>query len=75
MWKQVIFWCAIFVVAVISAALIGEMGSYPSGPLQPLPLVSTTASATEPSSISDQSTPRRAPNVAKAAAAERTPDR
>lgn len=74
MWKQVIFWCAIFVVAVISAALIGEMGSYPSGPLRPFPLVSTTASATEPLSISDQSTPRRAPNVAKAAEPSRHSD-
>ncbi len=73
--KQVIFWCAVFVVAVTSAVLIGEMGSYPSGPLQPFPLVSTTASASEPSSVSDQSTPRRAPNVAKAAEPSRHSDR
>jgi hypothetical protein len=73
--KQVIFWCAVFVVAAISAVLIGEMGSFPSGSLQPFPLVSTTASASERSSVSDQSTPQRAPNVAKAAEPLRDSDR
>ena len=42
MLKQVIFWCAVFVVAVISAVLIGEMGSdrqVPPPSAQPVPLV------------------------------------
>jgi hypothetical protein len=32
MLKQVIFWCAVFVVAVISAVLIAEIGSDRQGP-------------------------------------------
>jgi hypothetical protein len=75
MLKQVIFWCAVFVVAVISAVLIGEMGGDPAGRLQPGPLVSTAAHATEQSGASEQSNASPKPNVAEAAEPERTSDR
>ena len=43
MWKQVIFWCSVFAVAVISGVFIGERGFYPSGPLQPVPVDRVTS--------------------------------
>ena len=76
MLKQVIFWCAVFVVAVISAVLIGEMGSRRQGPAaQTIPLVSTTASATGHLGASEQSTAQHAPNLDEAAEPSRHSDR
>lgn len=56
--KQVIFWCAVFVVVAISAELVGEMWSAreaPQQPAQPVPLVVTTATAIDQSAASEQS--------------------
>ena len=76
MWKQVIFWCAIFVVAVISATLIGEMGFHSSGPLKPVPsLVSTAEGAMEQVDASEQSNAQHTPNLAEAAEPSRHSDR
>jgi hypothetical protein len=66
MLKQVIFWCAVFVVAVISAVIIGDMGFHQQGPSAQLILqVSKTASANQEAGKSGQ--PKtRTPNVGEA---------
>ena len=68
MLKQVILWCAVFVLAVTSAVLIGEMGSRWQGPAaQPVPsLVSTAEGAMEQVDASEQSNAQHTPNFAEA---------
>lgn len=55
MLKQMILWCAVFMVAVIGAVLIGEMRFHPSGSLELVPVASTAESAAEQAGPSEQS--------------------
>jgi hypothetical protein len=77
MLKQVIFWCAVFVVAVTSAVLIGEMGSRRQGTsAQPVSsLVSTAEGAMEQVDASEQSTAQHGPTLDAAAEPYRHSDR
>ena len=77
MFKQVIFWCAVFVVAVTSAVFIGEMGSRRQGPsAQPVPsLVSKAEGAMEQVDATEQSDAHHAPTLDAAAEPSRHSDR